>query len=74
MERTAVIETGPLQVWVTGTGKVEPAALSSLSFKTTGTLGELAVEVGGIRLRLARSWPPWIRVHWMPACWEPKPI
>jgi RND family efflux transporter MFP subunit len=46
MERTATIETGPLQVWVTGTGKVEPAAQAALSFKTAGTLGELAAEVG----------------------------
>ncbi|MFQ5922512.1 MAG: biotin/lipoyl-binding protein [Anaerolineales bacterium] len=45
-ERTATVETGPLQVWVTGTGKVEPAAQAALSFKTAGTLGELATEVG----------------------------
>ena len=45
-ERTAIIETGPLQVWVTGTGKVEPDAQAALSFKTVGTLGELSVEVG----------------------------
>jgi len=45
-ERTATIETGPLQVWVTGTGKVEPASQAALSFKTAGTLGEIAVEVG----------------------------
>lgn len=46
VERTATVETGPLKVWVTGTGKVEPAAQAALSFKTTGTLGELAAEVG----------------------------
>ena len=45
-ERTAIIETGPLQVWVTGTGKVEPSAQAALSFRTVGTLGELTVEVG----------------------------
>ena len=45
-ERTATIETGPLQVWVTGTGTVEPASQATLSFKTAGTLGEIAVEVG----------------------------
>ena len=45
-ERTATIETGPLQVWVTGTGKVEPGSQAALSFKTAGTLGEIAVEVG----------------------------
>ena len=46
VERTATIETGPLQVWVTGTGKVEPSAQAALSFKTSGTLGELAATVG----------------------------
>ena len=45
-ERTAVVATGPLQVWVTGTGKVQPAAQAELSFKSAGTLGELAAEVG----------------------------
>ena len=45
-ERTAVIETGALQVWVTGTGRVEPASQAALSFKTAGTLGEIAAEVG----------------------------
>jgi len=45
-ERTATVETGPLQVWVTGTGKVEPLAQAVLSFKTSGTLGELVVDVG----------------------------
>ncbi len=45
-ERTAVIEIGPLQVWVTGTGRVEPASQAALSFKTAGTLGEIAAEVG----------------------------
>lgn len=47
-ERTATIETGPLRVWVTGTGKVEPSAQAALSFRTVGTLGELAVEVGQV--------------------------
>lgn len=45
-ERTATVATGPLQVWVTGTGKVQPAAQAALSFKTAGTLGELASRVG----------------------------
>jgi len=45
-QRTATIETGPLRVWVTGTGKVEPGAQAALSFMTSGTLGELAAEVG----------------------------
>ncbi len=46
MERMATVATGPLQVWVTGTGKVRPAAQAALSFKTAGTLGELASKVG----------------------------
>lgn len=45
-ERTATIETGPLQVWVTGTGKVEPAAQAALSFRTAGTLSDIEAEVG----------------------------
>lgn len=45
-ERTAVIGRGAIEVFVTGTGKVEPAARASLSFKTGGTLAELNVEVG----------------------------
>ncbi len=45
-ERTATVETGPLQVWVTGTGKLQPAAQAALSFKTAGTLGEVAAKVG----------------------------
>ena len=47
-KRTATIETGPLQVWVTGTGKLEPGAQAALSFSTSGTLGELVAEVGQI--------------------------
>jgi len=45
-ERTSTVAIGPLQVWVTGTGKVRPAAQAALSFKTAGTLGELASRVG----------------------------
>lgn len=45
-ERTAVVERGPLAIFVTGTGKVEPAASASLSFQLSGTLGALAVEIG----------------------------
>jgi HlyD family secretion protein len=46
IERTATIQTGPLRIWVTGTGKVEPGAQAALSFKTSGTLGALAAKVG----------------------------
>lgn len=45
-ERTASVERGPIEVFVTGTGSVEPAALARLSFRVTGTLSELEVEVG----------------------------
>ena len=45
-ERITTVETGPLQVWVTGTGKVEPAARAALSFKVFGTLEGLDAEVG----------------------------
>lgn len=45
-DRTATVERGPIEVFVTGTGKVEPAAQASLSFRTNGTLGELNVAVG----------------------------
>ncbi|MGH2606411.1 MAG: efflux RND transporter periplasmic adaptor subunit [Anaerolineales bacterium] len=44
--RSAVIGTGPIEVWVTGTGQVEPAALASLSFRVPGTVGKVLVEVG----------------------------
>jgi HlyD family secretion protein len=45
-ERTAEVVRGPLEVFVTGTGKLEPEAQAMLSFKVTGTMGELRVEVG----------------------------
>jgi len=45
-ERTAEVAQGPLQIFVTGTGKVEPEAQAVLSFKVAGTLGNLTVEVG----------------------------
>lgn len=45
-ERTATVERGPIELFVTGTGKVEPAAQASLYFQIAGTLGALAVEVG----------------------------
>jgi HlyD family secretion protein len=45
-ERTAIVESGPLAVFVTGTGKVEPAAQAALFFQIGGTLGQLRVEVG----------------------------
>ncbi len=45
-ERTATIERGNLDVWVTGTGKIQPAAQAMLSFKASGNVGEILVEVG----------------------------
>jgi HlyD family secretion protein len=45
-DRTAEVTEGPLQIFVTGTGKVEPEAQAALSFKVPGTLGNLTVEVG----------------------------
>ena len=45
-ERTTEVVEGPLQIFVTGTGKVEPEAQAVLSFKVAGTLGNLTVEVG----------------------------
>ncbi len=45
-ERTAEVVEGPLQIFVTGTGKVEPESQAALSFKVAGTLGDLTVEVG----------------------------
>ncbi|MGH2622001.1 MAG: efflux RND transporter periplasmic adaptor subunit [Anaerolineales bacterium] len=45
-ERTTEVVEGPLQIFVTGTGKVEPEAQAALSFKVAGTLGNLTVEVG----------------------------
>lgn len=44
--RSEVIGNGPIEVWVTGTGQVEPAALASLSFRVPGTVGKVLVEVG----------------------------
>lgn len=44
--RSEVIASGPIEVWVTGTGQVEPAALASLSFRVPGTVGRVLVEVG----------------------------
>ena len=45
-ERTTEVVEGPLQIFVTGTGKVEPEAQAVLSFKVAGTLRNLTVEVG----------------------------
>ncbi len=45
-ERTATVERGPIELLVTGTGKVEPAAQANLFFQVRGTLGTLNVEVG----------------------------
>jgi len=45
-ERTTELVEGPLQIFVTGTGKVEPEAQAVLSFKVAGSLRNLTVEVG----------------------------
>ena len=46
IERTAEVAEGPLQIFVTGTGKLEPEAQAALSFRVAGTLGNLNVAVG----------------------------
>ena len=45
-ERTALIEKGDMDVWVTGTGNVQPKALAALAFKAQGNVGRIRVEVG----------------------------
>lgn len=45
-ERTATVERGPIELFVTGTGKVEPSSQVDLFFQVRGTLGTLNVEVG----------------------------
>src|SRR3972149_1827741 len=47
-ERTAIIERGDLDIWVTGTGKIQPAALVMLSFKASGKVGQILVEGGDV--------------------------
>jgi len=47
-ERTATIERGDLDIWVTGTGKIQPAAQVMLSFKASGNVGQILVEVGDV--------------------------
>ena len=47
-ERTATIERGDLDIWVTGTGKIQPAAQVMLSFKASGNVGRILVEVGEV--------------------------
>jgi HlyD family secretion protein len=44
--RSEAIRNGPIEIWVTGTGQLEPAALASLSFRVPGTVGTVHVEVG----------------------------
>jgi HlyD family secretion protein len=46
--RSEVIGSGPIEIWVTGTGQLEPAALASLSFRVPGTVGSVHVEVGDV--------------------------
>lgn len=45
-ERTAWIEWGDMDVWVTGTGNVQPKALAALAFKAQGNVGRIHVQVG----------------------------
>lgn len=47
-ERSATIERGDLDVWVTGTGKIQPAAQAMLSFKASGNVGQILAEVGQV--------------------------
>jgi HlyD family secretion protein len=47
-ERTATVENGDLEVWVSGTGKIQPAAQAMLSFKASGNVGRILVEVGDV--------------------------
>lgn len=47
-ERSATIERGDLDVWVTGTGKIQPAAQAMLSFKASGSVGQILAEVGQV--------------------------
>jgi HlyD family secretion protein len=47
-ERTAAVERGDLEVWVTGTGKIQPAAQAVLSFRVSGNVGGIRVGVGDV--------------------------
>src|SRR3989304_9434920 len=47
-ERTATIERGDLDIWVTGTGKIQPGAQVMLSFKASGNVGRILVEGGDV--------------------------
>jgi HlyD family secretion protein len=45
-EQTAVVEVGPLTATVGATGTVRPQQLQELTFKTSGTVDRVLVEVG----------------------------
>lgn len=45
-DRTATVERGTLEVWVAGTGEIEPVAQAALSFQVSGNMGVLRVRVG----------------------------
>lgn len=45
-EQTAPVELGPLTATVGATGSVRPEQLEALTFRTTGTVAEVLVEVG----------------------------
>lgn len=44
--REATVERQRIEVWISGTGTLEAAAISSLTFSSSGNVGELAVEIG----------------------------
>lgn len=47
-ERAATIDSGTIEVWVTGTGEIAPAAQAGLSFSVPGNVGEVQAEVGDL--------------------------
>lgn len=44
--REATVERQRIEVWISGTGTLEAAAISSLTFSSSGNVGEVAVEIG----------------------------
>jgi len=45
-QRTATVEPGAIEVWVTGTGEVAPAARAELDFAISGQVGAVNVQAG----------------------------
>lgn len=45
-ERTATVEAGAIEVWVTGTGEITPAAQTALAFNVPGNMGTVHAAVG----------------------------